>query len=106
MIRFTKFLAVASALLVLPSTALALGIDIVNVSGAGASGVLLPGETVTFETPTGRTMLSTVTSDITPQPSSMQCQFVSLLNHGLHGLKAQHICKRFKIILIGSKFRV
>ena len=49
MIRFTKVLAVASALLVLPSAALALGIDIVNVSGAGASGVLLPGETVTFD---------------------------------------------------------
>lgn len=49
MIRFTKALAVATALLVVPTIASALGISVVNVSGAGAGGTLLPGETVTFD---------------------------------------------------------
>ena len=50
MIRITKALAVAAVVVMtLPSIASALGISIVNVSGAGAGGVLLPGETVTFD---------------------------------------------------------
>lgn len=49
MIRFTKALAVASAILLVPSIAAALGIQIVNVSGGGADGLLSPGETVTFD---------------------------------------------------------
>jgi hypothetical protein len=49
MIRFTKVLAVAAAVLTLPSMASALGIEIVGVSGAGAGGVLFPGESVTFD---------------------------------------------------------
>lgn len=49
MIRFTKALLAMAALLVLPSVASAIGINIVGVSGGGADGVLAPGESITFD---------------------------------------------------------
>jgi hypothetical protein len=49
MIRFTKVLALAATLLIVPSIASAVGITIVNVTGDGADGVLDAGGTVTFD---------------------------------------------------------
>lgn len=50
MIRFTKALVAAAALLVLPTVASAISIAIVESNESGAiDGVLLPGETITFD---------------------------------------------------------
>lgn len=50
MIRFTKALVAAAALLVLPTVASAISITIVDSNESGAiDGVLLPGETITFD---------------------------------------------------------
>jgi len=49
MIRFTKVLALAATLLIVPSIASAVDITIVNVTGDGADGVLDAGGTVTFD---------------------------------------------------------
>lgn len=47
--RSMQLLTALTATLLFPLTASALGLSIVSVSGAGADGVLEPGETVTFE---------------------------------------------------------
>lgn len=49
MIRFTKVLALAATLLIVPSIASAVDITIVSVTGGGSDGTLGAGETVTFD---------------------------------------------------------